>query len=271
MKSNSCNRTAISALLAVAVALVALWPATGQSQSSSRRDRYDRYRRDMSSRSSSSKTEQTARPTSEKKDQAKKTVEPNAAGAAPGAANAAKARPAEASPPVESPRIEKLGIDAKYDVILGRNIFSRQRRPARQEQEMREAMKTVAPNPESYFTLKGIVQENDAFIAFIEDSQGGGVLKLRQGDRVARGTIKTLSLDAIEYQSENQTISVKLGYNLEGGRGAVSTGQMQEWPAMTSTTGAAPAAQTGQGQPPSADEAEILKRLMEQRQQQLGQ
>ena len=172
---------------------------------------------------------------------------------------------------MESPRIEKLGIDPKYDVILGRNIFSRQRRPARQEAEMREAMKTVAPNPESYFTLKGIVQENDAFIAFIEDSQGGGVLRLHQGDRVARGTIKTLSLDAIEYQSESQTISVKLGYNLEGGRGTVSTGQMQEWPAATSTTGASPAAQTGLGQAPSPDEAEILKRLMEQRNQQLGQ
>jgi hypothetical protein len=269
MKINFCNRTAIPALLAVAVALVAFWPATGHGQGSSRRDRFDRYRRETTSRPSSSKTEQTSRQVSEKKDQAKKATEPNTAGAAP--ANAAKARPAEAAPPMESPRMERLGVDAKYDVILGRNIFSRQRRSARREAEMREASKVVPPNPESYFTLKGVVQENDAFIAFVEDSQSGSVLKLRQGERVARGTIKTLSLDAIEYQLENQTISVKLGYNLEGGRGAVSTGQMQEWPTMTSTTGAAPATQTGQGQPPSADEAEILKRLMEQRQQQLGQ
>jgi hypothetical protein len=266
MKSNSCNRTAL--LMVAAALVVALWPAAGHSQTSSRRDR---FRRDTSARSSSSKTEQTARQTSEKKDQAKQAAEPNAAGAASAAANAAKTRPAEAAPPVEGPRIEKLGVDPKYDIILGRNIFSRQRRPARREEEIRNAMKTVAPNPESYFTLKGIVQENNDFIAFVEDSQGGGVLRLRQGDRVARGTIKTLSLDAIEYQSENQTTSVKLGCNLEGGRGAAPAAQAQEWPAATSTAGTPPVAQTKQGQAPAGDEAEILKRLMEQRKQQLGQ
>jgi hypothetical protein len=268
MKSNSCNRSAIPALLAIAAALiVASWPATGHGQSSSRRDRFDRFRRDTSSRSTFSKMEPTSRQVSEKRDETKKPAEPNAAGAA--AANAAKARPPEAAPPVESPRMDRLGIDARYEVILSRNIFSRQRRPARRDEEIMNAAKVVPPNPESYFTLKGIVQEDNDFIAFIEDSQGGGVLRLRQGDRVARGTIKTLSLDAIEYQSENQTITVKLGYNLEGGRGAVSTGQMSEWPAATS--GASPAGQTGQGQAPSGDEADILKRLMEQRQQQLGQ
>jgi len=266
MKSNSCNRAVIPALLAVAVALVALWPATGQGQGSSRRDR---FRRDTSTRSSSSKTEQSARQTPEKKDQTKKAAEPNAAGAA--SANAGKTRPAEAAPPVEGPRIEKLGVDPKYDVILSRNIFSRQRRPARREEEIRNAMKTAAPNPESYFTLKGVVQQDNDFIAFVEDSQGGGVLKLRQGDRVARGTIKTLSLDAIEYQLENQTTSVKVGYNLEGGRGTAPAAQAQEWPAATSTAGTPPAAQTKQGQAPAGDEAEILKRLMEQRKQQLGQ
>ena len=272
MKSNSCNRAAVLSLLMVAVAVVALWPAIGRGQGSSRRDRFDRFRQEMSDRSSSSKTGQAARQSSDKKTSEKKTstpkpAEPNAATAA----NGAKARPAEAAPPVEIPRLEKLGIDAKYDIILDRNVFSRQRRPPRRAEDFREVVKPVVPNPESYFTLKGIVQENNDFIAFIEDSQGGGVLRLRQGDRVARGVIKALSLDAIEYQLEDRTISVKLGYNLEGGRGVVSTGQEQEWPMATSPTGAGPATQTPPGQTPSGDEAEILKRLMEQRKQQLGQ
>ena len=56
------------------------------------------------------------------------------------------------------------------------------------------------PNPESYFLLKGVVQENNQFIAFVEDKQTGSVLRLRQGDRVARGTVKSLTLDGLEYE-----------------------------------------------------------------------
>lgn len=170
----------------------------------------------------------------------------------------------------------------KYDIILKRNIFSRQRVPIRQREERREPENVVVPNPETYFLLKGIVQENDAFIAFVENTQGGGVLRLRVGDRVARGSIKTLSLDAIEYQLENQTIAVKLGCDLEGRYGTVATSELPDLSELI-----APAAPQQQGSPsasnrvpspqptqtplPSGDEAEILKRLMEQRKQQLGQ
>jgi hypothetical protein len=268
MKSNSYNRVRIIALLTVAMALVvALWPATGRSQTSGRRDR---SRRDTSARSSSSRTEQAPRQAPAQKGQVTKPVEPNAAGAKP---DATTARPAEAKPPVESPRVQESGIGAKYDVILQRNIFSRQRSPFRPRDD-RESQAAVAPNPETHFLLKGVVQENSQFIAFVEDTQGGGVLRLRQGDRVARGAIKTLSLDALEYQLEDKTVSVKLGCDLEGTRGVVAapvtnTQSTSQTPAPAST--ATPAGATAQTPAPSGDEAEILKRLMEQRKQQLGQ
>jgi hypothetical protein len=162
---------------------------------------------------------------------------------------------------------------ASFDIILKRNIFSRQRmapRPASETVETPRAM----PNPESYYMLKGVVQENDEFIAFIEDTQNSTVLRLRRGDPVARGTIKTLTLDGLEYQMEDKATVVPLGRDLEGGRGNLTTRQMLDLaatpaspkaPSSSASTQAAPAAA------PSGGDSDIVKRLMEQRKQQLGQ
>ncbi len=158
---------------------------------------------------------------------------------------------------------------AKYEIILTRNIFSRNRTPA-QRTELREEPKQVAmPNPESYYVLNGIVQEDNEFVAFVEDKRGGGVLRLRQGDSIARGLVKALSLDTLEYQMADQVTTVRLGCDLEGGYGAVTSADLIEWSQTPpATTQPAP---SGPQPPPSGDEAEILRRLMEQRRQELGQ
>jgi hypothetical protein len=175
---------------------------------------------------------------------------------------------------------------AKYQIILDRNIFSRQRGPVRRPGEDAEAGPVAVPNPETHFILKGVVQENNEFIAFIEDTQAGTVLRLRRDDRIARGAIKALTLDGIDYQLEERTTAVKLGYDLEGNLGPVSVPAVVSQPAPTAPAAAAqsggatrPAASApsvtsapaGQQPAPAGDEADILKRLMEQRKQQLGQ
>jgi len=287
MKKNSYNRAVIASLMTVLIALGALlWPTTGHSQSSSRRDR---FRRDTSSRFESSRTDRGSRQASGQKAAATKPVEPNAGGAKAGvtaaqpkAANEAAApRPDEIT--MESLTDEESGPLARYSIILQRNIFSRQRTPFRPRDRSAESQVVAVPNPETHFVLKGVVQENNQFIAFIEDTQGGGVLRLRQGDPVARGTIKTLSLDALEYQLEDKTISVRLGCDLEGTRAPVAvTVTVDEVPILSQTPAPAPTgapASTATQQPktvqqtpaPAGNEADILKRLMEQRRQQLGQ
>jgi hypothetical protein len=234
----------------------------------------------MSSRSSSSRTEQASRQATEQKAPVTKQAEPNTAGTKPGAVAArpagtsdAGAHPAEAGPPPDAPQVGDLGLGVKYDIILTRNMFSRQRIPFRPRDKNVETQ-VVASNPETHFVLKGIAQENNQFIAFVEDTQGGGVQRLRSGDHVARGTVKTLSLDALEYQLEDKTISVKMGCDLEGTRVAAAA-PVVSTPSASQTPTAAPAGQqaTSPQQTPAAsgDEAEILKRLMEQRKQQGGQ
>jgi hypothetical protein len=141
-------------------------------------------------------------------------------------------------------------------------MFSRQRVKPLPPGEVAEERPKVMPNPESYLLLKGVVQENGQFIAFVEDKRTGSVLRLREGDTVARGMVKSLNLDGLQYQFQDKAIPVSLGSDLEGGSGALTAGDLASFSAT-----AAPA---GSSAPP-ADEAEILKRLMEQRQQQLGQ
>ena len=124
------------------------------------------------------------------------------------------------------------------------------------------------PNPETYYILKGIVQENGVFIAFLEDTQRGQIFRVREGDSVARGKVKTFNLDTIEYEFEDRTVTVAMGKDLEGGKGTVTLNQMYELSESYTPTSQGAAEKSSA---PSADEAEILKQLMERRKQQLGQ
>jgi hypothetical protein len=86
---------------------------------------------------------------------------------------------------------------------------------------------------------------------------------------VARGTIKSLTLDSIEYELEGRAITVAFGQDLEGGRGAIGLDDVAQW-----STGvySSPSGQTStSSEPLTGDDAELLRRLMERRQQQLGQ
>ena len=154
-----------------------------------------------------------------------------------------------------------------YQIILQRNIFSRQRGPRIDPSRRQQIDAPPPPNPESYHILKGIVQENGVFIAFIENTQRGQILKLREGDSVTRGIVKNFNLDTIEYHFEDRKFTVSIGYDLEGGRGSVTFNQMYEL-----SQSYTPTSQEGteESSSPSADEAEILKKLMERRRQQLG-
>jgi len=158
---------------------------------------------------------------------------------------------------------------ADYEVILNRNMFSRQRGARQRERRDEERREVVMPNPESYFKLKGIVQEDGQFIAFLEDTRSNSVLKLRQGDAVARGTVKALTLDTIQYQRDDQVTTVQLGYDLEGGQGAVTMNELMEWSQTTSTPSTKP--QETSSETPTGEAADILKQLMERRRQELGQ
>lgn len=154
----------------------------------------------------------------------------------------------------------------KYEVIIERSMFSR-RRGFRRQREDETRREVVIPNPESYFKFNGVVQEDGTFIAFVEDTRSNAVLRLRQGDQVARGTIKTLTLDSLVYAMGDKTIVVQLGFDLEGGRGAVTMTELMEY---TGTAVLSPTGEAAGAEAPTGQAADILKQLMERRQQELG-
>lgn len=154
----------------------------------------------------------------------------------------------------------------KYEVIMERNMFSRQRGP-RQRPQSEDRPEVVVPNPESYFKFNGVVQEDGTFIAFVEDTRSGTVLKLREGDQVARGVIKTLTLDSLEYQMPERTFTIQLGFDLEGGRGAVTMDELMEY---SETTAAAPTGEAAGTEAPTGEAADILQQMLQRRQQELG-
>jgi hypothetical protein len=179
--------------------------------------------------------------------------------------NAAK----ETEPPsrMESNKAEQNSW-AKYQIILQRNIFSRQRGPVRQRQSA-QVRPVITRNRESYLILKGIVQQDNTFIVFIEDTQNNSILKLHEGDSIARGVAKNFTLDSIEYQLQDKTVSVTVGRDLEGGQGTIPMSTLLQLSAASrpARDPNAPARETTL----TGNEAEILKKLMEQRKQQLGQ
>jgi hypothetical protein len=245
---NKSNAISGCFLLAVALGFaIVLWPQLGLSQETSAPDP-----------NAIDKTESSAAVDPSATTDPAETTEPTVTAA-----------PAETDEPsiTAAPTTARQDTWAEYRIILQRNIFSRQRGPLRRRRSTRRSV--VRRSPESYLLLKGIVQEDSTFIAFIEDTQSNTVLRLREGDSAARGTVKNFSLDSIEYQLEDKTISVTLGRDLEGGQGTLSMNTLLELSA-TSSPSTDPNAPTEEPTL-SGDEAEILRKLMEQRKQQLGQ
>jgi hypothetical protein len=170
--------------------------------------------------------------------------------------------PASEQGPAETPKRDAW---AEYEVILERNMFSRQRGPRRRREE--EPRREIAvPNPESYYRFNGVVQEDGTFIAFVEDTRTSTVLRLRAGDQIARGVVKALTLDSLVYEMGEQTTTIQLGFDLEGGHGAVTMNELMQY-----SQTAAPS-QAGQAAPSEATEepADILQQLLQRRQQELG-
>jgi len=166
---------------------------------------------------------------------------------------------------------DKTGPDAswhKYDVLIERNIFSRLRGSA--AQLGREAEAPALPPPERFLVLTGIVRQDDDYMAFLEDTAKGTVMRVRAGDAVLEGRVASVTLDALGYAKNGGTVTVKVGQNLEAGEGRPTRSVKA---AATGTGGSAEAAsQTGPSSGSASDSAgDIVERLRQRRQKELAQ
>ena len=157
----------------------------------------------------------------------------------------------------------------EYKVILERNMFSRDRgrveAVARRESSAKP--KTIAPAEQSYFVLRGIVQQDGVFAAFFEDKRYGDITRVWIGQSIAGGVVQSLGLDSIDFELGEQKVTVHIGENLQGrpGSSIVTYDDILDW------TQTVPSGSEHRIEPElQGEEAEILKQLIERRRKELG-
>jgi hypothetical protein len=80
----------------------------------------------------------------------------------------------------------------------------------------RGAAAGAASGPETSLAFKGVADTGGQFTAFIEDLSSKTVSKLAVGDALAQGSIKSINLDAIEYEVGGVSRRIEVGQNLRG-------------------------------------------------------
>jgi len=164
------------------------------------------------------------------------------------------------------------GFWSQYSIIVERNIFSRNRGSRAVEPGGSATQARRQPSPpqvESYFVLKGIAKADDSFVAFFEDVRAGEVIRVKHRDPIARGRIVALTLDSAVYRNDANTVDVRVGQTLEGelAGAALTFENLLEWSEIDS---AAAEARDANGTEKLSDDAELLRKLMERRKQELG-
>jgi hypothetical protein len=58
--------------------------------------------------------------------------------------------------------------------------------------------------------------QGDQHVAFLEDSRLDRTLKIKVGDSVGKGKITAITINGIQYQRDEKTREIKIGYTLSG-------------------------------------------------------
>lgn len=164
----------------------------------------------------------------------------------------------------------------RYRVLVERNIFLRDRRPARPRGSSRPIQRVVRDSDRD-IVLTGIGRRDGETVAFFENTATGVTTRTSVGQAVGKGRARSITLDVVDYERDGSVSRIEIGYALQGGRFVRETVAAGP-PATTrpgepsgSTTG--PAAETRPAPSGSdtktSDIADILKRMRQRREQEL--
>jgi hypothetical protein len=121
-------------------------------------------------------------------------------------------KPTSATPPPPPPASQptsRPSLPAEFAVLQTRNIFK--------HGPSKPGGPGAPGGPEASFVLKGIVEAEAKFTAFIEDKNAKHVTPVGIGGAIALGKIKSINLDAIEYEAAaGGTRRIEVGRNLMG-------------------------------------------------------
>lgn len=107
-----------------------------------------------------------------------------------------------------------LALPAQWSLLIRRSIFSRGGVPAPVPGAPSPA---DAAGPDGQIALRGVVlEDNSQYSAFLEDTAGHHTMRVRPGDSVGMGRVKTINLDSLVFETPLRTTHVQVGQNLLG-------------------------------------------------------
>ena len=125
-----------------------------------------------------------------------------------GRAGAASPATQPSEPALDLPR-HPVAMPSRYEVLASRSIFAR-------ESPQKRAREADARGPEAVLVLRGVMDQDGSYTAFVEDTAAGKVQQVRAGDSVARGRVTRVTLAGIEYDSAGRVSQVAIGTALDG-------------------------------------------------------
>jgi hypothetical protein len=153
----------------------------------------------------------------------------------------------------------------RYEILTEKNIFLRNRpRPRSAAREPREPRRV-----EETFVLTGIALQEGRHVAFIENSGTRTTQRLLPGEAVAGGTVISVELDSLEFETKGRRLRVEIGRNLLGDVFVAETPAATTGPSTTpASAGGSPG---GSATPPLSGDASLsAEERMKLRRQQLG-
>ncbi|MEA2733753.1 MAG: hypothetical protein QOE14_204 [Humisphaera sp.] len=125
------------------------------------------------------------------------------------------------------PRAPRQTFSERYGLLSQRNIFLRDRSRGSSNGTTRPAngaasTQPVRRDPEETLLLRGIVIEQGEVRAYFDDIVNSRIVRVAEGDTLARGRITRIGLDAVEYAPSTaaaaggKPTSVAIGHDLTG-------------------------------------------------------
>jgi type II secretory pathway component PulC len=153
-----------------------------------------------------------------------------------------------------------------YKVIYERNMFSKDRRPPQEEQQRRVRTTQVL----AIYVLRGIAAQKNERVAFIEEQVSGQTMKAQVGTEVLNGRITEIGPDRVTFEENGLTRYISVGGEFGKTESTVMTTTTGEESQEAASTQTQPQTQQPAGTGSSGDEGDILRKLMERRQSELG-
>jgi hypothetical protein len=187
---------------------------------------------------------------------------------------AGRAGAAESQPARDVPKFEA------FKILLERNIFDPQRRPAERGAPVRQA--TVTTPTTERIALVGVLIDSGQATAFFDGTTSGGKVAIRVGGEIAGARLTQVSTDRVRLEKKGRTMDLPMA-------GQLSRGEKGDWEIAKeviplsgggSGPGGSPLAADGKttvsaaaGSAPSPSgnsQDETIRKLMERRRKEMG-